>query len=173
MARIATRTLRMTRVVSACALLVLGFIIATTTTREKGWHFGEGWFISVANASLQAGFNRPRLMDYTPKPPGPYTQAAWNSDYAFAWRPFHARDIFLGPSAAPVVNWQFVVVPLWPFAAASLVIMAYAHGRLSMLRDIRSQTCVQCGYDMHSVPTLEGRRICPECGGTACSLRAA
>lgn len=168
MARIATRTLRRMRTFSACAALALGFVIATTTTREKGWHFGEGWFISIANASLQGGFSRSRLMDYDPIPPGPYTRSAWNTDYVTAWRPFHARDVYTGTPAGPIINSQFVVMPLWPLATLAIVALAYAHGRLSMLRDIRSGACVQCGYDLREVPARGGRRICPECGGMAC-----
>ena len=173
MARIATCSLRRMRTVSACAALALGFVIATTTTREKGWHFGEGWFASIANASLQVGFNRTRLLDYTPKPPGPYTQTAWNTDYAVAWRPFHARDVYLGVPPGPMVNSQFVVVPLWPFGVVAIAAFAYSHGRLSMLRDVRSNACVQCGYDLQQVPTQGGKQICPECGGSAYSLRTA
>ncbi len=172
MARIATRTLRTTRMLAALFTLIVGFVIATTATSEKGWHFGDGWFVSFANATLQVGLHRGRLLDYDAKPPGPYTRSAYNTDFALAWRPFHARGLYsaTGVATAPMFDWQFIVVPLWPLAAFSLALTAYAHGRLTMLRDIRSHACVQCGYDLAHVPKLHGSRVCPECGGTAATL---
>jgi hypothetical protein len=173
MARIATHSLRRMRSAAALALLTLGLAIATTTTREKGWHVGEGWFICVANACVQVGQHRSRLMDFDPIPPGPYTKAAWNPDYAFAWRPFHSRSHRINPGPTPTINWQLLVIPLWPFAAVSLAFLAYTHGRLAMLRDLRSRTCPHCGYDLTHTSTNADQRICPECGGSSPALHHA
>lgn len=171
MAWMPTRVLRKTRMFALIAFVALGFVIATTTTREKGWHFGNGWFISVANATLQAGHHQARLLEYEPKPPGPYTKGAWNPDYAFAWRPFHARGMYGGPAAgaAPIIDWQFVVLPLWPFALLSLAACMYSHGRLTMLRDVRSSACHNCGYPSPTRSSCTGP--CPECGTTRIQAR--
>ncbi len=158
------RALRRVRIwiVSATIAIVLGVI--GTMSVEYGVHLGRGWFLSVGNGCVLAGFNTERLTTYRKVPVGVYSMNTWNKDWAFSWRPFRASDVSTSSRGA---TWNFAVLPLWHLAAVGLVLSGWTHGRLTMLRDSRTGACRSCGYDLTRVPEIEGRRICPECGKSA------
>jgi hypothetical protein len=140
-------------------LAVGSFTIASG--HEVGLHFGGSRFVSVANATLQAGRNENRLTNNgTELARGFYFQPAWNPDWATAWRPFHARGMPWGGGT----RWHMLVVPLWPLMPIGAAIAAYAHGVLMGMRRAKTTECQVCGYDLRKTPVVDGRRKCPECG---------
>jgi hypothetical protein len=156
---------QMLRRVRTISLIAAGSALLLTVlsrNREAGINAGKV-FIAVDNGCLHAGVRDARSIDSwrADREPTVYAARAWNAEWALAWRPFHAVETDWRTSTA---HSHAAVVPLWPMLLAGVWMGAFAHGRLTMLRDSRSSSCRSCGYELAHV-RREGTTVrCPECG---------
>jgi hypothetical protein len=128
---------------------------------EVGWCNAASRFACLGDGCLQMGFNLERVQDLGLQP-GLYARRTWRTDWAMAWRPFHAKQ---GWNTRGALRWDFLVIPIWPAALASIVACAYYHGCVRALRAGRGRVCVSCGYDLTDLPAKAGSIRCPECAG--------
>jgi hypothetical protein len=157
------KRLRTVRWVSAVGFVVATLLFYGTINREVGWHFGSDNFIALGDACLKIGTQTDKFGGPNPAAPGPYLINTWHTDWAVAWRPFHARDLY---SRGPA-DWHLVVLPILPLVPLCALLAGWAHGRLAGLRAARTLSCVSCGYDLSRTPMVNERRTCPECGVAA------
>ncbi len=144
-------------VISVAALVV-------SVRWEAGWCNSASRFVCLGDGCIQLGFNLERIQNMDLQP-GLYARRAWRAEWAMAWRPFHAKQ---GWNTRGAMRWDFVVVPLWPLALASVVALAYFHGRVRAIGALGARGCAHCGYDLTALPASgAGIVTCPECAGTS------
>lgn len=168
---VGTRRLRGVRAWSAAVFACAAIAMAVSVRREVGFHMGGGWFVSVGNGCGLVGFrdlsmnwNAWRGRGGAGNERGFYTRDTWYTEWALAWRPFHAKDVYSPRQGAAGAAWDYIVVPLWPLVFASLAACAWSSGVLAGVRRVRSKSCLSCGYDLSKTVAAEGVRVCPECG---------